>query len=116
MTSVHDITTLFDTLANPRINEQSGVIICSYTEEYPLIFVVQLLKICSATHKQVVPINMCHEQVESLVPSFQSSFLGNHTLYWLKNSAGMSAKQQKWWLSYLSHYTGPNLLICFLPQ
>lgn len=117
MTIVHDSKKLFNTITNPTLGNQPGVLLFSYhSTESPILFLALLLSACTNIHRHVTTVDMCHEDSASLVPDFESSFLGGHTIYWLKNSSSMTAKQQKWWATYLATYTGPNLLICFLSK
>ena len=85
-------------------------------ESYPLLFISLL---CTRLKRmQELPILFIDVQDESF-PSIQAqletSFLGQKTIYWLKNCIELDEKKKKQLLPYLANYSGPNVIGIFLP-
>ena len=84
-------------------------------QEYPLLFFsllcVQIKKMGTIP---VEVIDLAQADVVQTKSKLATSFLGNKTLYWLKNINDLRDKKRKEWLSYLQEYQGPNSVAFFV--
>ena len=55
-------------------------------------------------------------EISQLVPKLETSFLGSSKLFWLKDLSKLSAKALDAMLTYLSRYSGPHKVVCFVPD
>lgn len=90
-----------------------SVVYCTCSQ-YPVLFfsmLVDQLKKLNVPNVQII--DLSEVQVDNINAQLSSSFLGNRTIYWLKNIADLDAKRRAYWFSYVQSYQGPNcLLVC----
>ena len=59
-------------------------------------------------------IDVHQEDFSGVQAKLETSFLGQKTIYWLKNCIDLDEKKKKQLLTYLSGYSGPNIVGIFL--
>ncbi len=84
--------------------------ICFHSNVYPLLFISKLCVLIKTRYAQQVKILDLQEiSFEQVKRELSTSFLGSHTVYWVKNIS-----EQQEWLTYVSVYDGPHSIIFFI--
>jgi hypothetical protein len=86
-------------------------------KEYPLLFFSLTFQRIEKIHTISVQKIVLHEVDQAAIKSQLSmSFLGQVQVYWFGNLAELDAKKKNAWLSYLTTYTGPHILLFFIDE
>lgn len=98
------------------LSSQSIICFKGSADSYPLLFISLL---CSQINRMqelpILYIDVHNQDFNAIQAQLETSFLGQKTIYWLKNSHELDEKKRKQLLSYLTHYAGPNIVGIFLP-
>ena len=96
---------------NPEWWQSQSVVYC-ISDEYPLLFFSTLIERLKRLNMgNVQALDLTEAPIDSTSAQLATSFLGNRTLYWLKDIANLDAKKRAYWLAYAGKYQGPNCLL-----
>jgi len=81
---------------------------------YPLLFLKKLREYLQIkTGLETVAIDMNIADPVQIKSQLEMSFLGQRNLYWLGDISQLSLKGYAKWITYLSSYSGPHLIVFF---
>jgi len=103
-------------IRTPSFFARSGVIVIRCHDDYPILFFSLLAQTNHRPQGHTTTLDLQEIDMQAAMSAVQTSFLGNHTVYWLKKLPEIPVKQRTVWANYLQDYRGPNLLICCVDQ
>ena len=80
---------------------------------HPIFFFVLIEHLKNNISFSVEHISLLGENKNKIKTRLSLSFLGQQMLYWLGNINDLSQKDREYWLSYISSYSGPHILMFF---
>jgi hypothetical protein len=120
---MHLEQTLWEFISNiqdvEQLDAQERKIICfvGFDSQYPqqlFVFLMRALK--EQFKKNISFIDLCSTELLAFRTLLSMSFLGNSALYWLGNINTLSDKKLQEYLTYLSTYTGPHIILLYVSQ
>jgi len=106
------LTTPFDQIAT----KNKTICFKGKKDSYPLLFFSLLFRQLKQTCSHPVQVLSHDIGIALIKSSLATSFLGQASLYWLKNIAAYKPKQKKELVSFLKHYSGLNGAVFFVDE
>jgi hypothetical protein len=91
-------------------------VVCFVGEQYPLLFFSWLLPRMSPEDQQFISLELGQHSHAEIRAQLETSFLGQQSVYWVRNIGDESARELRSWIGYLQEYTGPNSVLFFVPE
>lgn len=110
------LNTFLEQLQSPNFFTGTSRIIFTGTD-YPILLFSAIIE----RIKKIYPngcrmLDVSEQDFAATVSNLEMSFLGAKTIFWLRNIDDLDEKTKKKLISYISHYSGPNGIICFSQQ
>ena len=86
-------------------------VVCFVGEQYPLLFFSWLLPRMSPEDQQFISLELGQHSHAEIRAQLETSFLGQQSVYWVRNIGDESAQELRSWIGYLQEYTGPNTVL-----
>ncbi|MCK5632575.1 hypothetical protein KAH94_02420 [bacterium] len=113
-----DLFTFINNLSSENfLHQYKTICFKGLREKYPLLFFSIFFKqIKKQGMVSVETVKTPQEEPTSIFAKLSTSFLGNTSLYWLKNISEFKPKKSKQILDFLKIYSGPNNAVFFVDE
>jgi hypothetical protein len=114
--SALSITDLLHELSKNTKTIGQSPVVCFVGEYYPLLFFSWLLPRISPQDQQFISLELGQQTHAHIRAQLETSFLGQQSVYWLRNVSDESVQEVRSWIGYLQEYSGPNSILFFVSE
>lgn len=114
--SVHSITDLLHAVSKNTETIGQHPVVCFVGEHYPLLFFSWILPRIVPQDQQFISLEIGQHTHAEIRAQLETSFLGQQSVYWLRNLSDESAQETRSWIGYLQEYAGPHTILFFAPE